>query len=140
MTGSPRKVLYSSFADNTEVCSVAVLHLYIQRTAKQVMSVSHPKPLFIISQKPFYRARPGTIGHWIKNILCLAGIDTEIFSAYSTRSASTSWATARGVPVSDILKASHWSSSSTFEQFYYRLSSFVIYPRIILQSTNEERY
>jgi len=46
-----------------------------------------------------------------------SGIDTEQFSAHSTRSASTLQACANGIPVSEILKMANWSSSSTFERF-----------------------
>jgi len=40
-----------------------------------------------------------------KNVLQLAGINTESFSAHSTRSAGTSYAASKGVPISDILKS-----------------------------------
>ena len=138
--GPPRKVFYASFPENNEVCPVSVLKLYIQETAEQVANLGQPKPLFVTSRKPIHRAKPGTIGHWIKDTLRLAGIDTEVFSAHSTRGASTSWAAARGVPIGDILRAANWSSRSTFEQFYYRPSNSTIYSRTILQSTQDERY
>ena len=117
---SPRKVCYAGFPDNNEVCHVTVLRLYIQATTRQVSILGGPKPLFITSRKPIRRAKPGTIGHWIKDTLRLAGINTEVFSAHSTRGASTSWAATRGVLIGDILRATNWSSRSAFEQFYYR--------------------
>ena len=138
--GPPRKVFYASFPENNEVCPVSVLRLYIQETTEQVRNLRQPKPLFVTSRKPIHRAKPGTIGHWIKDTLRLAGIDTEVFSAHSTRGASTSWAAARGVPIGDILRAANWSSRSTFEQFYYRPSNSTVYLRTILQSTQDERY
>jgi len=137
---APRRVFYPSFKDNSEICPVTVLHSYIQRTTDQVTSISGQQPLFITSRNPFHRARPGTIGHWIKDVLQLVGINTESFSAHSTRSASISYAASKGVPISDILKAANWSSSSTFEQFYYRPNTSEAYSRTILQSTQEERY
>jgi hypothetical protein len=47
-------------------------------------------------------------------VLRLAGIDTSIFKAHSTRSASTSAATKLGVPLQDIMSSAGWSSNSTF--------------------------
>jgi len=61
---TPRKVLYHCFADNTEICPVTVLCLYLEKTVEQVASMS-PEPVFVTSRKPVHRARPGTIGHWI---------------------------------------------------------------------------
>ena len=72
----PRKVCYAGFPDNSEVCPVTVLRLYIQETTKQVSNLRSPKPLFVTSRKPIRRAKPGTIGHWIKDTLRLAGINT----------------------------------------------------------------
>ena len=138
--GPPRKVCYAGFPDNNEVCPVTVLRLYIQETTRQVCNLRNPKPLFVTSRRPIRRAKPGTIGHWIKDTLRLAGIDTEVFSAHSTRGASTSWAAARGVPIGDILRAANWSSRSTFEQFYYQPSNSATFSRTILQSTQDERY
>ena len=139
-SSSPRRVCYSSFPDNSEICPTTVLRNYIQQTADEVTGISGQQPLFITSRKPFHRARPGTIGHWIKDVLQLAGIDTESFSAHSTRSASTSYAASKGVSISDILKAANWSSSSTFEQFYYRPNNSDTYSTTILQSTQVARY
>jgi len=138
--GPPRKVFYSRFTDNSELCPVTVLRMYIDKTAEQAVTINSPKPVFVTSRKPFRRAKPGTIGHWIKDVLQLAGVNTEVFSAHSTRSASTSWAASKGVPINDILKAANWSSQTTFEQYYFRPVALATYTRTILQSTNEIRY
>ena len=61
--------------------------------------------------------RPVTIGHWIKDTLKMVGMDIERFTAHSTRSASTSQAQMKGVPVMDILRVANWISRSTFERF-----------------------
>ena len=106
-SGAPRKVFYSAFRDNSELCPITILRLYLGRTAQQVANLSSPKPVFLTSRKPFRQARPGTIVHWIKDILHRAGVDTEVFSAHSTRSASTSWAATKGVPINDIMQAAN---------------------------------
>ena len=99
-SGAPRKVFYSVFRDNSELCRYYSL-------AVQVAALSSPKPVFLISRKPFRQARPGTIGRWIKDILHTAGVDTEVFLVHLTRSASTSWAAAKGVPINDIMQAAN---------------------------------
>ena len=48
-----------------------------------------------------------------------AGVDTQ-FGAHSTRSASTSAAASKGLPIDIVLKAAGWSSASTFTRFYKR--------------------
>ena len=74
------------FNGNNELCPVTVLRLYMDKTAEQAAALSSPKPVFLTSRKPFRQARSGTIGHWIKDALRMAGVDTEVFSTHSTRS------------------------------------------------------
>ena len=73
--------------------------------------------LLISFMKPYRKVSTDTIARWIKTVLRLAGIDTSIFKAHSTRSASTSAATKLGVPLHDMSTAG-WSSNSTFGKFY----------------------
>ena len=51
-------------------------------------------------------------------MLSNSGIDTNVFSAYSTRSASVSAANLKGVPLDKILLAGGWSHASTFSKYY----------------------
>ena len=62
-SSTPRKVLYHYFLENTEVCPVTVLQLYLDRTAEQAAPMRSPRPVFVTSRKPIHRAKPGTIGH-----------------------------------------------------------------------------
>ncbi|GFO41893.1 histone-lysine N-methyltransferase SETMAR [Plakobranchus ocellatus] len=48
----------------------------------------------------------------------MAGIDVTIFTAHSTRAASTSKALKAGVPLTTIMSVAGWSQSSTFARFY----------------------
>ena len=45
-------------------------------------------------------------------------MDTLLFSAHGTRSASTSAAACRGLPIDVIMKAAGWSAASAFTRFY----------------------
>ena len=53
-------------------------------------------------------------------MLSLAGVDTDVFSPHSTRSASTSAALSAGAPLDVILDAAAWASDLTFTKFYKR--------------------
>ena len=48
-------------------------------------------------------------------------MDTEIFSAHSTRGTEAPVASAAGVPVDCILETAGWTSQSVFKSFYHRL-------------------
>src|SRR6056300_808269 len=58
-----------------------------------------------------------TISRWTKNILNESGIDTSIYSAHSTRAASTSKANLRQVPIDVIMNNAGWKSAETFRRF-----------------------
>ena len=131
-SGPPRTVFYPMLREDPDICPVTTLRKYITVTTPCVANFETPKPVFITSRKPFRRARPATIGHWIKDTLKAAGVDTEKFTAHSTRSASTSHASMKGVPIADILKVANWSSSSTFERFYHRSSDPSAFARAVL--------
>ena len=130
--GPPKLVHYSFLSEDPEVCPATTLRIYLTKTSDRVAIVNSPKPVFLTSRKPFRRARPETLGHWIKDCLGKAGVDTERFTAHSTRSASSSQARARGVPIAEILKVANWTSDSTFERFYYRSEGSEAYTRAVL--------
>ena len=75
--------------------------------------------LLIACIKPF-KPVSSTIAWWLKTVLEEAGIDTSIFKAHSTRSASVSAAAAYGVTTNDILQAADWSCDSVLQRFYYK--------------------
>ena len=50
----------------------------------------------------------------------MSGIDISVFTAHSTRMASTSKAAAMGVGLQTILKTAGWHGAQNFKKFYYR--------------------
>lgn len=54
---------------------------------------------------------------WVKQTIHDAGVP-EVFTAHSTRAASTSAKLISGIDLNDILKCAGWSQSSTFHRFY----------------------
>ncbi len=76
--------------------------------------------LFIGSNRPHRSVTSSTVGHWIKDQLKEAGIDTTMYSAHSARGAGASKAASTGVPIQTILSQGHWARESTFAKFYRR--------------------
>ena len=70
--------------------------------------------------KPFHPASSATIARWIKSTLTKVGIDTAVFNAHSTRTASTLAAEEARASIPEILKAADWSSNLVFKSFCYR--------------------
>ena len=79
--GPPKLVHYSFLSEDPEVCLATTLRIYLTKTSDRVAIVNSPKPIFLTSRKPFRRECPGTLGHWIKECLGKAGVDTERFTA-----------------------------------------------------------
>ena len=86
------------------VCTVT-LQYYLVVTSKLRTSL---KPLAVTSS---------TIGRWIKLLLQQVGINTQTFSAHSTRNASVSKAVVSAT-ADVILTTAGCSSESTFRKYY----------------------
>lgn len=104
-----------AFPSNRKLCIVDVLKEYLSRTKPLRGPESK---LFISYTKPHQCVSKDTLARWIKDTLNRAGVDTSLFGAHSTRSASASAAVSRGVPLVTIMKAAGWSAESTFAKFY----------------------
>lgn len=107
------------FTDSPNLCVVSALLSYIERTAD--LRSPEDQYLFIRSQKPYIRASRATISRWIKQILQAAGINTSVFSAYSTRHSAVSAAWRNGASWDVIRKTAGWTADSlVFARFYNR--------------------
>lgn len=102
-----------------EICPAQCLITYIDKT-KTLRRLPN-KNLFISYRKPYAKVTSQTLSRWIKETLQESGIDTDIFSAHSTRHAATSRANKLGVNLDLIRKTAGWSStSSVFAKYYNR--------------------
>ncbi|CAD6225619.1 GSCOCG00011843001-RA-CDS [Cotesia congregata] len=112
-----RELVLPFYRDRPGLYVASAVLDYIDIT-KELRS-SETKTLFIGSTKPYGPASSQTIGHWIKSLLRKAGVDTNQFSAYSTRHAAVSTAHKRGVDISTIRRCAGWTpNSQTFFKFY----------------------
>ena len=102
--------------DAVDNCVGHVLSMYLERT-KPLRPTSTTK-LFISFVKPHKEVSKSTISRWIKTVMALSGIDTAVFTAHSTRSASVSKAQSKDLPLDIILQTAGWSNARTFQKFY----------------------
>ena len=85
----PEDLEVHMFEENPRICPVITLRSYLNRTK---FWRKNPKigELFISHKKPHDPVHKSTIARWIKNIMELAEIDTNSYSAHSARSAASS--------------------------------------------------
>ena len=107
-------IVLERYTPDGKLCVVTMLEEYLKKTA----SVREKPQLLLCHAKPHGPASKDTIARWIKQVMSEAGIDTKVFKAHSTRSASTSAAKAADVPIQVILEAAGWRSDSVFGKFY----------------------
>lgn len=107
-----------TFTQKKEICPVKTIQSYIDQTSSIRNSTDE---LILTFKKPYRNASTQTISRWIKLMLKEAGIDVTIFTAHSTRHASTSAANRSGVSIDVIRKAAGWSQNSAiFARHYNR--------------------
>lgn len=107
------------FWEDPSICPASALDDYLAATSG--LRPEGVENLLITHKKPHKEASSGTISRWIKQTLAECGVDVTVFSAHSTRHASTSAAASAGVPIDTIRKTAGWSTSSlTFARFYNR--------------------
>lgn len=118
-SGKNQPVLSLPFYEkDTNICSSNILLCYITRTKELRVNKT---VLFISFKKPFNVVWKQTLSRWVKDILYESGVDSDVFSAHSTRHASTSAAKCKGVNFELIRKSAGWTTNSTtFARFYNR--------------------
>lgn len=111
-------VILHKFDQRPKLCVFSTLKVYL----KQTESIREKEPyLFISYKKPHKVVGTQTLARWIKAIMKKAGINTEMFTAHSTRHASTSAAFARGLSINLIKENVGWSKKSeVFARHYNR--------------------
>jgi site-specific recombinase XerD len=104
----------ASYPGNERLCPITALLLY--STYAVFTRVPGEKALFVSSRGQ--KAAVATLAGWVKDILLEAGIKAP---AHSCRSASTSHAFARQMPIDVILSSAGWSSDLVFFRHYQRV-------------------
>ena len=100
------QVVLSQYDQDKKIFVIRCLTKYLSKTLRHRSS---PK-LFLSLQKPFRPIGSQTLSRWIKTILHMSGVRTDIFGAHSTRSASSSKAKLAGLSVDSVLESVGWSN------------------------------
>lgn len=118
--GREQPILYLPyFTENIGICPATTLNDYLSLT-KELRS-AESEYLLLTIKRPHRVATAQSISRWVKQMLAESGVDVSIFSAHSTRHASTSAARSAGVSLDTIRKTAGWTKSSdTFAKFYQR--------------------
>ena len=103
-----------SFAPDSRLCPVTYIKHYITITHSR----RSDSRLLISYTKPHKSVTNSTVARWIRSTLQDAGIDVSVFSAHSSRTASSSYSATAQLPLADILKAGGWSNARTFAEHY----------------------
>ena len=114
--------------DELLLCPVRALRVYISR----VSSVSpRPRTLFVSPRSPTRSLSKNALSFFLRDLISCAysssssassgahsSSSASSFRAHSVREVAASWAFSRNAPLSSILAAATWSSSSVFTSFY----------------------
>ncbi|KAJ8912378.1 hypothetical protein NQ315_014746 [Exocentrus adspersus] len=106
------------FQEIPELCVASTLEFYLEKTKLLRRDENH---LILTHKKPHKVASAQSISRWIKEVLKQSGVDTNVFSAHSTRHATSSTAYRKGFSIDQIKNTIGWTSgSSVFQKFYNR--------------------
>ena len=116
--------------DELRLCPVRALRVYLSR----VSSVSpRPRSLFVSPRSPSRSLSKNALSFFLRDVISrayspssssssssssLSSSLASAFCAHSVRGVAASWAFSRNAPLSSILAAATWSSSSVFTSFY----------------------
>ena len=118
----PLSVEFCAYQQNPKLCVVQAIKSYLQVT-QAWRNKNGQKQLLLSTLAPHQEVKKSTVAGWVKAILGSAGIDTNLFTAHSTRAASTSKAKVKGLSLEDILKRGNWSNKSTWQKHYHKFVS-----------------
>lgn len=114
---NPRMII-PFFKDRESICPAKTLSSYLKVT-EQFRLLPNTEKLILTTKKPLHSASSQSISRWIKNTLSESGINVNLFTAHSTRHASTSAANRCGVSIDIIKRTAGWTGDSLcFAKFY----------------------
>ena len=88
------------YSQDSNICPATTSLDYVNRT---INFRKNQDNLLLSIKRPHKKITKSTIARWIKSILSLAGINTNILTAHSTRAASSWTAKNAGVSLTAIL-------------------------------------
>lgn len=109
-------VKYYEFKEDKDLCVTTTLQVYVNRS--KAWRDANKTQLLLSFIRPHKEVCRSTISRWIKEVLKIAGINTELFKGHSSRSAASTGAGLAGASTSDILNMGSWSNECTWQKFY----------------------
>ena len=88
---------------------------YLRRTNK----LRNGENKFFLSWSTRKSVTKTTLARWLKTVLSLSGINTDIFKAHSYRGAGLTKAYEKGANIAQVMAQGDWRNAKTFLQFYY---------------------
>ena len=108
---------FLAFSQDKDLCVLSALDEYLNRTEKW-RRVNNETQLLLSYIQSHRKVVLSIISGWLKKVLKSSGIDVLLFTAHSTRSATTSKASASALSMIEILERGTWSNNSTWQRFY----------------------
>ena len=118
----PLSVEFCAYQQNPKLCVVQAIKSYLQVT-QAWRNKNGQKQLLLSTLAPHQEVKKSTVAGWVKAILGSAGIDTNLFTAHSTRTASTSKSEVKGLSLEDILKQGTLLNKWTRQKHYHKFVS-----------------
>ena len=85
---APHSLSIYSYRTDEELCVVKTLNRYLKKVTEERRE--RKTQLLLSLKKPYRDIVSSTVSGWIKTVMELANVNTEVFKGHSTRSASTS--------------------------------------------------
>nr|CAH7746392.1 unnamed protein product [Callosobruchus chinensis] len=106
------------FKDNPALCLASVINYELITKDLRPSDIDY---LILTVKRPIRQVSSQRLSKWIKQTLAASGIDTTLFSGYSTRHAATSAAFRAGISIEIIRSMAGWTQKSNmFARFYNR--------------------
>nr|CAH7763409.1 unnamed protein product [Callosobruchus chinensis] len=106
------------FKDNPALCLASVVDYYELTKDLRPSDIDY---LILTVKRPIRQVSSQRLSNWIEQTLAASGIDTTLFSGYSTRHAATSAAFRAGISIEIIRSMAGWTQKSNmFARFYNR--------------------
>jgi len=113
-----RSIMLHEYEGEESLDVIRCLRAYLTRTEPLRVTEAQKQSLLVSYVKPHNPITSCSVARWLKMVMSLAGIDTSIFKAHSTRAAAASKAREQGVSTKQIMKCANWARANTFHRFY----------------------
>lgn len=115
--GSLQILQFKEFKLGLRLWVVFTLKHYIARTKYKRKGEDQ---LMLGFKPPYQKISSNTLSRWTRELMEWAGLDSEVFTTHSIRSAVSSQMCRINIPIKDIMKKASWKTECVFRQFYQK--------------------